>query len=199
MSTWDTVARTTRPETFLLRHSRTQSSGLFFVLFLVSMMRTFSVAVMAQEPQVLHFAVHCPRQSGAGNMSGKRPKVANEYESLWVKPHQIDEKRWERDAVSWPARAAQTHGGRLQDVSTKAAQGDIMALALLREMEDDTGIAAKISEGPSPLQTPKLSKLAPFAMVAFTQLAYTSESQSCGPWRAGCPSICHTWRGRYGR
>ena len=109
-------------------------------------------------------------------MSVKRPKVVNEYESLWVKPHQIDEKRWERDAVSWPARAAQTHGGRHQDVSTKAAQGDMMALALLREIEDDTRIAAKISEGPSPLQTPELSKLTHFALRAFTQLAYASGS-----------------------
>ena len=109
-------------------------------------------------------------------MSGKMPKVVNEYESIWVKPHQIDEKRWERDAVPLPARAEQTHGGRHQDVSTKAAQGDMMALALLREIEDDTRIAAKISEGPSPLQTPELSKLTHFALIAFTQLAYASGS-----------------------
>ena len=51
-----------------------------------------------------------------------------------------------------------------------------MALALLREIEDDTRIAAKISEGPSPLQTPELSKLTHFALIAFTQLAYASGS-----------------------
>ncbi len=51
-----------------------------------------------------------------------------------------------------------------------------MALALLREIEDDTRIAAKISEGPTPLQTPELSTFTHFAMLAFTQLAYASGS-----------------------
>ena len=60
-----------------------------------------------------------------------------------------------------------------------------MALALLRETEDDTRIAAKISGGPTPLQTPELSKLTHFAMVAFTQLAYASgshELRSMASW-----------------
>ncbi len=51
-----------------------------------------------------------------------------------------------------------------------------MALALLREVEDDTRVAGKISEVSSPLQTPELAKLTHFALIAFMQLAYASGS-----------------------
>ena len=54
----------------------------------------------------------------------------------------------------------------------------MMALALLREIEDNTRIAAKISGRPSPLQTLEFSKLTNCALVAFTQLAYASGSHA---------------------
>ena len=99
-------------------------------------------------------------------------------DSLWLKsgPAHTGEGKWVHDVSSWGGRSSSVHGGKHQAVATRAGTGDPLATAVLREIEDDTRTAAKLTELSGGIKQPKESKLCHFVLIAFSQLCYLTGS-----------------------